>query len=352
MKKTIFVTILSLIGLAASIDGYGQIELKKIAFGKFEVPYSYIQYPSTPLGDDFQTYSLGIVVPKNINPGIKAYFDDHISIKGFQKVENGADLLVVVKVNLFDFKEPVSSQNEKYYYLSMQYSYDCQIQLINAKTNKVLNNYDVNSSKNMRGEVGFSIWSKDYSTANERDNALLRIDQVKNDLIKETFKETCQSASDTWTRAYGYKIVSGDDYLLTMKEKEYYYTYFYLRNIQKIKDIFVKANTYSPLSEYKDQIAPYIQYYEEVIGLFQKIQPNVAKTVEAASYYNIAKLYYFYDMPDKSLEYIQKGLETGELKRDLENLKGYNEYLKKTFETNNITNRSGNETVAARLRWN
>jgi hypothetical protein len=351
MKKTVLQAITMVLCFITSVNLYGQIELKKISFGNFEVPYSHIQYPSTPLGDDYQTYSISLILPQNINSSLMSFFEENIRLKGFQKVENGSDLIITVIINKFDFKEPVTRQNDKYYYLDIQYSYDCQIQLVDGKNNKVLRNYDVNSSKNMRGEVGTASWSENYSMKNDLDKALSNISKIKDNIIRYVFKKTCEDASNSWNYAYGYQLVSENDHLLTMKESDYYYTYFYLRNTQGIRSIFKKANINEPLSEFQNEIAPYIQYYEEVIPLFQKIQPNVAKIVQAASYYNIAKIYYFCDMPDKSLEYVQKGLETGELKSELGNLKSYNETLKRIFSANGVNNRSYNGKISSRLRW-
>lgn len=338
--KTLNKILLTAIFSFAFTQLFAQIDLTKISFGNFPIHVEYWQYPSKPLGDGYSSYSFKLDAPEKINPKLLAFFERNITIKGFQPIPDNGDLIVKIHIKSFDFAEPVVGTNKVgEHTLSMQYSYDCVLQLLNAKTNKSLGSYDINTGKNIRGNVGFKVWNERYDVKSKLDHALNTINKIQNELIESTFTDECKKASEDWTRWYGKELKSNNDGLLVMDEKNYYYSYFYLHNVWRLKEIFKKTNINKPPVQYKDEIAPFIQYYEDVILHFQKIQPKVANKVAAASYYNIAKIYYYYDMPDQMQEYIDKGFATGEMGSYFQGLTTSRKYLLEIFEKNKITSR-------------
>ena len=348
MKKTILFIITTIIFTSFTVNA--QIELKKMPLTGFGVPYQKVYYPTRPLADNIQTYTITATLPSNINSSILSYFKNNIRLSGFRYVENNPDINIVVNLKYFDFETPTKHAAGKYVSVQMQYSYDFQIVMNYAQSNKQIEEYNA-FTKVIGTQKYISIWSKEFSSDQEADEAIRNIGKYKNDIIIGRFEEPFKTISSEWSNKYGYTFDYGSENLFRINDKNYYYTFFYLRNIQPLADVFKKASIYDPPANYFEEIKPFIDYFEEIIPLFQAKQPNVAKTVEAASYFNIAKIYFLCEMLDKSQEYLNKGVSTGELKRDFETLQNQIKYVQKIYEQRKIQRLSEDKSVIERSRW-
>lgn len=106
----------------------------------------------------------------------------------------------------------------------------------------------------------------------------------------------------------------------------------------KLKVIFDKMKYDEPTDELKKELEPIIAYFESVIPNYQGKKRKLRK-VRYASYYNIAKIYYYLDNPEKAKEYAQKIIDNDYDKSDGKYFNRIANKLIEKFEANKIKTR-------------
>ncbi len=106
----------------------------------------------------------------------------------------------------------------------------------------------------------------------------------------------------------------------------------------KLKVAFDKMKHDVPMDEIKKEVEPVIEYFNSIIPNYEGTKRKMRK-VKYASYYNIAKIYYYLDMPEKVKEYAQKLIENDYDKADGKNFIKMADNLAKILEVNKVASR-------------
>lgn len=327
-----------------SLSVFSQKEMKDISFSGYGVPVHYWQYPSHPLGDDFETFSVNV---GSDNPFIVSYLRDRIKIARFDQLETGGDIQIRILVPDFTFKEVEKKEHEvldkdgklrdRYYTLRIIYTYAIEAVVRNGRTGEKLfeRKWDTSHSSD--------IWAREYRDEHEFNISTTseRIDKIKNDIMQDVFGKTADGISNECTFNYSISSVESKDNLLRMNEDDYYEHYFYLKQMQDLSAIFKKMDLMIPLTDFQDELDPIMSYLESIIVKYENKSPKVVAKVAAASYYNLGMIYFYMDDPDKALIYGQKVMDTKEFGFEGKNLIRKTEELSNILKLNNITSRHG-----------
>lgn len=106
----------------------------------------------------------------------------------------------------------------------------------------------------------------------------------------------------------------------------------------KAKNAFAKMKYDEPTDELAKELEPVIEYFKSVIPKYPGTKRKMRK-IKYASYYNLANIYYYLDMPDKVQEYGQKIIDNDYDKSDGRRFLRYAESLKESMEKNNMKSR-------------
>jgi len=289
MKKNLFFIILFLL----SYFSFSQsTDLDREYFS-----YSYVALPSEPIVNDYQRTFLTN--------------DDTVTIAGYSRVGNNASIEVDLSFNgtLVENFEIVKVKHEKKNkegkVTSTRYSY------------KVKLNYrstgEINVTNTLRGKTYTDKFNSSasyvkhsfdtYSKAQHfyDNNRLTLRDKYSN----EHLKDMQEDARDYLNRTYGYPVRAANDYLWILGSKRHPEYTKHHNAFDQVSIAFLKMSYLESTAEIEEELQPVIAYFEDVITRYPGSKKKMRK-VKYASYYNLAKIYYYLDKVGKVKEYAQK----------------------------------------------
>ncbi|WP_422089700.1 hypothetical protein [Tenacibaculum ovolyticum] len=292
---------------------------------------SYVELPSDPILDDSKrTYSINI---------------SGVSINGFSKVKSPGVLDInyiftgtrvgEVKID----KEKHQKKDKDGNILSTWYTYKVKT---NYSSRGILN--IVNGVKAKSYEEKFSA-ETDYTSNSfnsyykaERYYALNKYDIKDNHKRKHKsiIKRNIKSYLDS---RYGYIPYStNSEFLWILASKKHPETKKHHEAYNKVKAIFSRMSYDEPMDDIAKELEPVIAYFENVISRYPGTKRKMRK-VKYASYYNLAKIYSYLDMPQKVEEYAGKLIENDYDKSDGNSFLRTAVSLSTSLEKNNMKSR-------------
>jgi hypothetical protein len=136
----------------------------------------------------------------------------------------------------------------------------------------------------------------------------------------------------------GFSYVSNDLFWILDSKKNSEYD-GHKKALADMKTLLGEISSEEPLDELKPKLQPIVDYFESVIPKFTDVKKKKHRKMRYASYYNIGRLYYYFDMPDKAIEYANKLIENDYDKSDGKKLIKKSERLKELFEINKLASR-------------
>lgn len=340
MKK--YILLLAVLAILPTV-GFAQKEFKNISVKTIEMPLSYIQYATDPLGDDYKTYRVALSLHDNVKATLGNSIAGELLIEGFEEVDTDGDLLIQYSVPSFNFtKTEVLTPDQlggNQYAIRIFYTYRYTVKLIDQKTQKVLS--EVSKTTKRATEDTPEMWSESYRDKSDMDAAYKKLHAIKKEIMDKLFVGLAKGQSRMWSSKYGVQNVNGSIPILRIYEKDYYESYFNLTQAKKLQAIFRKTNLSTPPAMFRDEIEEFVKYSEELTAKIKglEMEPKAANTIAAMNDINIGWIYMAYDDPDKAIEYGEKALAAGELAYNAKSLIGAGERLKSIFKKNGVTSR-------------
>ncbi|WP_025667609.1 hypothetical protein [Aquimarina megaterium] len=292
---------------------------------------SYVKLPTKPILDDTK----------------RTYSTNHrgISISGFSKVKsegtldfnytfNGTEIGEVNinknKIEKKDKEGKVISVSYEYMVV-VTYSSSGSLSLNNAETADNFQKTYSESTTYKSSTFGSYTKAKDYYN-NNRHN-------LRNK-YRTAHKNTIISNINSYAnRAYGYIPYTTEyEYLWILGSKKHPEFQKHHEAFDKVKASFDKIKYDEPIDEIKKEMEPIIEYFNSVIPNYPGDKRKIRK-VRYASYYNIANLYYYLEMPEKVKEYAQKIIDNNYDKKDGKYFIKKADQLIKSLETNKTNTR-------------
>ena len=259
--------------------------------------YSYVGLPSEPIVNFNQrTYSVN---------------DDAISIDGYSRVYSDASIVVdfTFEGTLVENFEIIKKKHEKKdkdgkvtstrysYNVSLNYKSIGRVEVLNVLRGKTykdkFNNY-ASYSKH-----GFDTYSK---AQHFYDNNRLTL---RDKYWQKHLKEMQEDVRDYLNSTYGYPIRAANDYFWILGSKKHPEYTKHHEAFNKTIAAFSKMSYLEATKSIEKELQPVIDYFNDVIARYPGSKRKKRK-VRFASYYNLAKLYYYLDNVGKMKEYAQK----------------------------------------------
>lgn len=138
---------------------------------------------------------------------------------------------------------------------------------------------------------------------------------------------------------YGYRSYSSNlEFLWILASKKHPEKKAHHEAYNKLKNIFEKMKYDETTNEIAKELEPVIAYFNGVIARYPGTKRKMRK-VKYASYYNLANIYYYLDMPEKTKEYGQKIIDNDYDKSDGRRFLRSAVSLAKTLEENKMKSR-------------
>lgn len=292
---------------------------------------SYVNLPSKPILDSTKrTYS--------INTG-------SITIPGFKKLKSGGSLDINykfhgTKIGTVDIKKEKHEKKDKEgKVLSTSYTYIVKTTYSSSATLSVNNGTNANSYEKSYSE------SKDYASGEfttykkaqdyYNNNRHSPRDKYRND-HKNQF---LNSARRHLINTYGYDIETHErEFFWILKSKKHPEYAKHQEAYEKMKTVFSTMQHNQSVDSIKTELQSVIEYFNGVIPRYEGDKRKIRK-IRYASYYNIGKIYYYLDMPEKVKEYAQKLIDNDYDKSDGRYLNEIADDLIKDFEVNKTKTR-------------
>ncbi|WP_346880655.1 hypothetical protein [uncultured Algibacter sp.] len=139
---------------------------------------------------------------------------------------------------------------------------------------------------------------------------------IKNKYASKHKKSILSRINGTLNSKYGYvpRNESNENFWILGSKKHPEYKN-HMEAFETLKVIFAKMKYDQPIEDLKAETQPVIDYFNSLIPKYVGTKKKMAK-VRYASYYNIAKIYYYLEMPEKAKEYGQKIIDNGYDKSD------------------------------------
>lgn len=137
---------------------------------------------------------------------------------------------------------------------------------------------------------------------------------------------------------YGYPVNRGNDLFWILGKKKHPEYAMHRKNYEKAKTILAKMKSNEPIDAIKTEMQPVIDYFiataKKYVGKKKKM-----RKMRYASYYNLAKIYYYLDNPAKTKEYAEKLIANDYDKKDGNHFISMANRLEKRLAANKVTSR-------------
>ena len=168
---------------------------------------------------------------------------------------------------------------------------------------------------------------------------------LTSELYQVVFEEQNQFIIETTTAMqailndlHGYKAVDKSDYLLILDSKRYQEYKDYKRYYELSNRLFKQMTPFDSIDSIKTEMQPILDFLNGIPEKYQEKKKAHIK-MRYASYYNMAKIYYYLEDFEKSIDYYEKVIENdyheGQSKR---NIKEINK-LKDLLTVNQVSTR-------------
>ena len=327
IKKPLLIAIICL----SAISSMAQ----KVDLDRHYLKVKYTNLPTQPILDEnFRTYA----VSSNNNQVVR-----EIKLHGFEKLAKEGTINVSISIGgafidnveitkrekVNKDKEGNVTSTERYYTPVITYTTKGNYKVNNSQGENY--SFGLGSKKTHKGRE-YNTYSK--ASNYYRNNASNLKDQFRREFIDNSIYQINRKLNNL----YGYAPFTYNElfWILDSKKNDDYEGH--KKALEDIKTLISKISHDEPLDALVADLKPLEDYFLSILPKYPEDKKRHRK-MRYASYYNLGRLYYHFDMPDKAIEYANKIIENDYDKSDGKKLIKQSEALKKIFETNKISSR-------------
>ncbi len=327
-KKTLLVTVL----FFATVITYAQ----KVDLDREYIKVKYTNLPTQPILDDnFRTYH----VSSN-----NARVANEIKIFGFEKLNNEGTLSVDINIGSIIIdnveikkREKVNkdkdgnvTSTERFYTPVISYTTNGSYQIDNSQGKPL--SFGLGSSSNSHKGNEYNSYSKAANFWKNNKYSLKA--KFRNEFINNSIFQMNKNLN----KLYGYEPYTFNDLFWILDSKKNTDYQGHKQALEDMKSLLSTISHDAPLDAVKPGLQPIVDYFLSVVPKYTEDKKKHRK-MRYASYYNIGRLYYHFDMPDKAIEFANKLIENDYDKGDGKKLIKQSQRLKELFEINQLSTR-------------
>ncbi len=270
---------------------------------------SYVQLPTNPIeNDQDRTFSVRSNNARSLMYSFsKYYFEQSIQLPGFTKFMDKGFLDVHVElqdviITNSTVKTSTSSRKKKDGTVVRTTHYQAVIDY------KTQGRVTISSNDGSINEVidftrGRQLKSK--SSTRYEDARNFRASNNKSSIRSSFINNVVKTVNRTLADNYGYPVKKHQDHFWILDSRKHPQTPAHKKAYAALEVAFSKMNSAENMSAIAAEIAPQMKYFEEVVSQYPKTDRKSRK-FKYASFYNLSKIYYYLDNPEKSVEYANK----------------------------------------------
>ena len=312
----------------------------KVDLDRETLRVSYVRLPSNPVLDfNDRTFSIKASGPSAMQ------LEDNISIYGFEKVNRDGTIDVQIDVEnvLIDkvdiVKREVVKKDKDGKVTSRTYYYKPVI-LYTTRGFYYTKDQTGKTSRNRLGKSGNSFTGKEYGRYRAAQDYYNNNKYTfKNNFTKKFTRDITNTIKNTLNRKYGYVVTNTSTILWILDSKKNPEYKAHKKALADIRKAFLGMKYDRSVDDIREKIKPIVAYFESVLPKYTNAKPKKQRKMRYASFYNIAEMYYYLDMPDKAIEYSRRLINNGYDKKDGERMIRSCNRLKEQFKRNKIKTR-------------
>lgn len=292
---------------------------------------SYVKLPSDPILDatkrTFHSNKSSLKVAGFEEVNDSPSLDIEYYFKGTQDGE------VDIQQEKHEDKDKEGNVTRTYYTYKIVSSYTSSSSL------RIDNNLDPSKNYNKTLEESSNYSSNDFSS---RSKAQQYLDNNRGS-IRSKQRSSHQSklikrAVSFVNSTYGYVVYNKKDLFWILGKKKHPEYQGHREAYEKAKIIFDKMKYDEPIDDLKTELQPIVEYFDSLIAKYPG-KKKKAKKMRYASYYNIAKIYYYMEELDKAIAYSEKLIENDYDKKDGKSIIRNSNTVINQLKTNKVTTR-------------
>lgn len=307
MKQT-FCLLLTLL-MTASINAQKNVNIDSHRFR-----LTYRSFPNKPQTPKFFYYSKLINMPGETQESLSNMDDlyDALQIEGQRYVTDAkdGDFSITVDMLPVNFSVPeVSERVEEikdrdgkitgrnhYYSVAVSYSFNAKAQL--KQGDKLIINQPIFNK--MPGSLVYK--TKEYSTLKDANNNWkLQRDEVYAKIRNDLAFEAIKNATLTFSRQYGFANSVSSEMIKTINEKKHPENDKLREMADNLKSKLESMTADNGLTE--ADVEEELNYFKELPKRYTDPKLKADVKLRYVGYYNVAKIYYYLDQPEKVTEY-------------------------------------------------
>lgn len=338
MKNYILVFLLSFVALSS----YSQ----SVDLDREYMNVSYVRLPSNPVLDqNFRTFSVKVnasYISRGTYP--KAILEDKIVLEGFEKVNRMGTIQIEIQIddviiNNVEIQKREVVKKDKEGNITSRKTYYKPVVTYTTSGRYYLKDHTDSPPNYGLGKKSFHTGSEYNSHAAAYKYFNNNRGALKNKFTRDFIESIPGTVNGKINYRYGYSQMSHKALLWILDSKKNPENGGHKKALADMQSLFSTMKYDEPIEEIKTKAEPIIAYFESVIPKFSDVKKKKHKKMRYASYFNIAYMYYYLDMPDKAIEYANKLIANGYDKGDGKKIIKQSELLKQRFADNKKSTR-------------
>lgn len=181
--------------------------------------------------------------------------------------------------------------------------------------------------------------TKEYTNSSEASKDFQdKRESIRENQLREYVNTCIRTVNQYLNRQYGYTPVKDREFLWILDSKDHPEFQTQQEAIQAVKTLLEGMEAEKPITSLESNFKPLLDYFDSVPAKYSDNDKR-NKKMRYSSYYNLSKLYYYLDAPEKSIEYADKLIANDYDSSDGENLKKLSLKLIEEFKRAKVNSR-------------
>lgn len=289
---------------------------QRVDLDKYNFNASYIDLPKMIIDTSYKTYFVEIDAPPVLRRDLNEMeSEEMVWIEGWKKLSGKGHVKIFIqfedifienvevreRVEILKDKNGKETGRRSHFFTQLVYSFAAQSEVSDYKGNPIItinladrDNRQTYNSQEFSSFIEASLYYK-----------FRGIDFTK-EIAKRAVRNAMSYLSNNMTYNFGYSSRTVSDFLWILDSKKHPEYEAHRKVWLVFKQAMFRMHAEEPLDEVKKSLIPVISYYETIKKRYSS-NSKAHRKLRYASYFNLAKLYYYIDDPDSVMR------EAGEL---------------------------------------
>ena len=277
---------------------------------RYSFTAEYHNLPRMGLDTSYKTFSLRTEISQNAAYMLRNEMpEERVTISGWRKLPSNAHIAVTVNMEDIviadsDVKEKIQIIKDKKgnpvakkysYYTEIAYTFDSRFKVSDFRGNQLVS--DVLSARN-----DIRIYrTKDFGSREEALAAFIsNIYIVTTSITSLEVNRSMNELNTILNDNFGYTSMTVGDNLWILDSKKHPEYRAHRQAWAAFNQAMYNMSADQPLDEVREMMEPVIRYFESLKRIYTS-NSKADRKIRYASYYNLAKIYYYLDEPDASM---------------------------------------------------